>query len=529
MKNKDSPRPPTLVPAAQYVRMSDEQQQYSIVNQKAAIQEYAGTHGFSIVKTYADPGKSGVAAKSRTALRELLKDVTTGNAKYKAILVYDVSRWGRFPNNDESAYYEFLCFNSGIPLHYCAEPFSNDGTATSSLLKALKRSMAAEFSRELSEKVIRGKTRLVQLGFWVGGPPGYGYRRMMISGSGKPKQIMKPGEQKSMRADRVILIPGPRPEVECVRLIFFMAIQGNGCMAIARELNRRGILRYGKPWLATNVFKLVTNPKYAGCNVWNRSSQRLQTKRVRNVAQQWITKPGAFKPIVSEETFEQSQLRRTKKIDYWWSDGEILQSVRSLLKREGRLSETLIRKAHARDALGMPSTTTIHAHFGPYRKLYELVNYRMGTEDISKGDQSARSLKLRRKLVNKITEMFPKHVTVTHLPRRTRSLLLVDNSVMVSILFCRKKSKHGILIWALEPNPAEREYITLICTMNNRHDRVIDYFLLPDTLPFRKTNFNDGRLQRARRLSALADFYSAVRTLWAERSGTFQVQRTTFP
>ena len=351
MKNKDSPRPPTLVPAAQYVRMSDEQQQYSIVNQKAAIQEYAGTHGFSIVKTYADPGKSGVAAKSRTALRELLKDVTTGNAKYKAILVYDVSRWGRFPNNDESAYYEFLCFNSGIPLHYCAEPFSNDGTATSSLLKALKRSMAAEFSRELSEKVIRGKTRLVQLGFWVGGPPGYGYRRMMISGSGKPKQIMKPGEQKSMRADRVILIPGPRPEVECVRLIFSMAIQGNGCMAIARELNRRGILRYGKPWLATNVFKLVTNPKYAGCNVWNRSSQRLQTKRVRNVAQQWITKPGAFKPIVSEETFEQSQLRRTRR-----------STTAGLTARYCRVfgvyssaREALAKRLLGRRTLGMPS------------------------------------------------------------------------------------------------------------------------------------------------------------------------------
>ena len=139
------------VPAAQYVRMSDEQQQYSLENQKAAIQEYADVHGFEIVKTYADAGKSGVAATRRSALRELLKDVDTGDAKYKAILVYDVSRWGRFPNNDEAAYYEFLCFSSGIPLHYCAEPFANDGTASSALLKALKRSMAAEFSREFSE------------------------------------------------------------------------------------------------------------------------------------------------------------------------------------------------------------------------------------------------------------------------------------------------------------------------------------------------------------------------------------------
>ncbi len=135
--------------------MSDEGQQFSIENQKAAIQVYANLHGFEVVRTYADAGKSGIVIKHREALRELLQDVLGGNAGYKAILVYDVSRWGRFPNNDEGAHYEFVCTQAGVPLHYCAEPFDNDGTPSSSLLKALKRSMAAEFSRELSDKVFR--------------------------------------------------------------------------------------------------------------------------------------------------------------------------------------------------------------------------------------------------------------------------------------------------------------------------------------------------------------------------------------
>jgi DNA invertase Pin-like site-specific DNA recombinase len=226
------------IPAAQYVRMSDEAQQYSIENQKAAILEYAARHGFAVVKTYADAGKSGVIAKHRTALHELLKDVVNGNAEYKAILVYDVSRWGRFPNSDEAAHYEFLCSSAGIPLHYCAEPFANDGTASSSILKALKRSMAAEFSRELGEKVFRGKVRLVQLGFWVGASAGYGYRRLMVSAEGKRKQILKHGERKSLTTDRVILVPGPRNEVECVRRIFSMVLDGFSRTEIARELNR---------------------------------------------------------------------------------------------------------------------------------------------------------------------------------------------------------------------------------------------------------------------------------------------------
>jgi len=49
----------------------------------------------------------------------------SGHAAYKAILVYDVSRWGPFQDNDEAAHYEFLCKSTGVPVHYCAEPDSS--------------------------------------------------------------------------------------------------------------------------------------------------------------------------------------------------------------------------------------------------------------------------------------------------------------------------------------------------------------------------------------------------------------------
>jgi DNA invertase Pin-like site-specific DNA recombinase len=93
--------------------MSDEAQQYSIDNQKAAIADYAFRNGFDMVRTYANAGKSGMIAKNRLGLRQLLKDVS-GSADYKAILVYDVSRWG-FPNNDEAAHYEISICKLGNP------------------------------------------------------------------------------------------------------------------------------------------------------------------------------------------------------------------------------------------------------------------------------------------------------------------------------------------------------------------------------------------------------------------------------
>src|SRR3982751_129802 len=98
MSQNTQVQPPTCprIRAAQYVRMSTEHQQYSTSNQEDVIREYAGRRGFEIVKTYADEGKSGLNVAGRISLRAMIDDVQSGQATYSAILVYDVSRWGRF-------------------------------------------------------------------------------------------------------------------------------------------------------------------------------------------------------------------------------------------------------------------------------------------------------------------------------------------------------------------------------------------------------------------------------------------------
>src|SRR5271167_3068191 len=100
--------------AAQYVRMSTEHQQYSIPYQVAAIKEYATSHGFQIVRTYTDEAKSGIDLKGRPGLRQLLDDVMACSADFQTILVYDVSRWGRFQDTDEAAHWEFVCKQAGV-------------------------------------------------------------------------------------------------------------------------------------------------------------------------------------------------------------------------------------------------------------------------------------------------------------------------------------------------------------------------------------------------------------------------------
>src|ERR1700739_4417383 len=146
-----------LVPVAQYLRMSTEHQQYSFENQRAKIEKYAKAQGFEIVNPYPDAAKTGVVLKRRLGLRQLLQDVVNPDARtYKAILVYDVTRWGRFQDTDESAHYEVLCKSAGVPVHYCAESFANDNTLPSLIMKALKRTMAGEYSREIGGKGFAG-------------------------------------------------------------------------------------------------------------------------------------------------------------------------------------------------------------------------------------------------------------------------------------------------------------------------------------------------------------------------------------
>jgi len=129
--------------------MSTDLQKYSTENQLHTIRRYAEQRGFTIVRVFEDSGRSGLRMDGRDGLQSLMLEVQSGAAGFQAILVYDVSRWGRFQDADEGAYHEHVCSRAGIRVHYCAEQFDNDGSIGSILLKNVKRVMAGEYSREL--------------------------------------------------------------------------------------------------------------------------------------------------------------------------------------------------------------------------------------------------------------------------------------------------------------------------------------------------------------------------------------------
>lgn len=358
--------------AAQYVRMSTDHQRYSIDSQIAVIGAYAMAHGISIARTYKDEGESGLRIKNRSGLTQLIDDVRSGRADFKLVLVYDVSRWGRFQDIDESAYYEFTCKQAGINVLYCAEEFENDGSLLSGVVKSLKRVMAAEFSRELSVKVHAGACRSAGRGFRQGGRPCLGLRRKLLDERGRSKGIMQSGQWKSLQSDRVVLCPGPPGEIELVNFIFKRFVEDRRSEeSIARELKIRGVLNRGRPWSAYTIQYLLKNENYVGTNVYNRHSNKLRKGQMSNPSSAWIRRENAFAPIVDRTIFTKAQQLLWDRQKCWGlSNEEMLKRLRILLQRSGGLSKRIIDEAE-----NVPSATLYQMRFGSLREAYRLIGY----------------------------------------------------------------------------------------------------------------------------------------------------------
>jgi DNA invertase Pin-like site-specific DNA recombinase len=510
------------VPVAQYLRVSTEHQQYSLENQSLAIQRYATSNAFEIVRTYSDAAKSGVVLKHRNGLQQLLQDVVAGSASYQAVLVYDVSRWGRFQDTDESAHYEFLCKSAGVPVHYCAETFANDGTLPSLIMKALKRTTAGEYSRELGVKVLAGQRRLASLGFKQGGKPGYGLRRILVSPNREPKQILATGERKSIATDRVILVPGPAHEVQTVRNIYRMLVSDDlSVYAIARALNRSGVEYIGaSQWDYQAVYGILIHPKYAGFHIFGRTSSKLHTPSVRVPKSEWTITARAFEPIVDYSTFLEAQrILEDRTINK--SDEQLLSGLRLLLTREGRLSLGLIKNSP-----DLPSPSTYRRRFGSLRHAYELIGYgrpdQFGPIDLRRRTQS-----LREELIDTITTLFPQDASVIRRGGRWRTQLRLRNGLIVSVLIARSiKVWKGAVRWQIDPVRRERNHVTLLARLDEENRFFLDFHVMSRIERQRRFHIrrDDTWLSQGLRLNALSELCNAVHTVRLKSANRRQTQ-----
>lgn len=438
-----------LIRVAEYLRMSTDMQQYSIACQQEAIRHYAETHNLDIVRTYVDEGKSGLRLQSRAGLIQLLPDIQERRADFKMVLVYDVSRWGRFQDTDESAYYEYLCRKANIDIAYCAEPFENDGGPLSTILKGVKRAMAAEFSRELAVRVSAAKLQGVMAGNHQGGKPAFAFQRMLVDSSGKHKGLLPSGISKSIKTERTVLVPGPAREIKLVKRIFELYV--NDCLStteIAARLNARGSLeRPGMLWTSRRLREILANESYAGTLVYNRWTSLLLEGRKdvgkrRAPRAHWVRQPLGFPGYVSQEVFNAARLRaRRFGIRYQRTDA-LLTHLRSLLETHGYLDTDLINSVE-----GGPSAPVYHRHFRSLRKAYALIGYvqeRDWGSSVLSGERLAAATAVVERLREAVLQFGGNAVWHPHY-----RVLTIDDRLSVAVLVarCEMLRRDGGLRW----------------------------------------------------------------------------------
>jgi hypothetical protein len=334
--------------------------------------------------------------------------------------------------------------------------------------------MAGEYSRELSAKVFKGQCRLIELGYRQGGAPGYGLRRMLVSAAGEHKGVLARGEQKSLQTDRVILVPGPEDEIDVVHWVYEQFTRnGKREAQVAAELNARGLVTdLGRPWTRGTVHQVLTNEKYIGNNVYNRTSFKLQKRHVHNTPEMWVRSDGAFAAVVSPADFFvargilQERARRP-------SDEDMLAHLRRLGQQHPALSGHVIDREE-----GGPSAAAYRTRFGSLLRAYHLAGLEPARDyryvEINRGLRALYP-ELAADLVRRLHAA---GATVAH--DAATDLLLINGEYSATMVVSRcRQSAAGSLRWLAQIDERLAPDITILVRMDAANHQPADYYLLP--------------------------------------------------
>jgi hypothetical protein len=297
---------------------------------------------------------------------------------------------------------------------------------------------------------------------------------MLRDVNGQQKGVLDRGEQKSIQTDRVVLVPGPEEEVEIVRWMYRAFVEQRIVESkLARMLNERGITTdLGRPWTQGTVHQVLTSEKYIGDNIYNKSSFKLKKKRVANPPDMWIRGNAAFESIVPRDLFAQAQniiCERSRK----YSNDELLDQLRRLLHREGRLSGLLIDEQE-----DMVSSSVYRNRFSSLIQAYKLIAYTP-----ERDYQFIETNKQLRLMYPMVVSDVIEHIrrlgsTITSNPET--GLLTVNDEFTASLVVSRcQQRESGTFRWLIRLDAGLKPDITVAVRMNAANQAPLDYFLLP--------------------------------------------------
>jgi hypothetical protein len=336
---------------------------------------------------------------------------------------------------------------------------------------------------------------------------------MLVGPYGRPKQLLGPGELKNISSDRVVLVPGPPEEKVVVQEIFRKYVEERKSMRqIVRDLNEQRVpWTGGSRWTAGIVKRILNHPKYIGTLIFNRTEKKLHTRARPTPTGKWITIPNAFAAIVDPELFAAAQ-ERLASFPRQKSNEQLIDDMRRLLGREGRLTLALMRQTRLRKSLGIASPTTYFNRLGSVSRIFQLAGYEPSIANKSR----ARTVTQRKQLMQDLLTHLPDDLAIV---KGRDKYLLFRNSLKVVVRICRSsRIKNGERRWTL--GGCDGASPVLAALMNANNTEVETLSLLPP-VPVGRYWFGAGNplLGSGYQLRRLIDFVEAIRKLMEATPG----------
>ena len=273
-----------------YTRVSTEMQpQSALDSQEAVACEFAKCNNIDIIKVFSDKGISGTT-DNRPNFQEMIKYVENQNNDIQLIIVYKLDRL--FRQEQLFNVYEYRLNKCGVfVLSATEETYKND--IGSRVLKAVTLINNEFEANKIRENVKRGQTYTAKQGKTNGGIAPLGYD---INADGK--YVVNPEEAK------------------IVKKIFEMKSNGVTYEQMADTLNKQNYrTKIGRKFTKNNFHEILTNPKYKGVFVYNRSAPATEYNKSPNrhkykSADNIITVKGKIERIVSESLWDSVQPKK---------------------------------------------------------------------------------------------------------------------------------------------------------------------------------------------------------------------------
>lgn len=286
---------------------NEDKESNTITNQKEMINSFISKeNNMTIVDYYVDDGYTGTTF-DRPGFQEMMKDISDG--RINTIIVKDLSRLGR--NSLEVGKYIEEIF----PIYNIRIIAINDNVdsfkrpeSINDLMVPIKNLINESYARDISKKVSSAYYTMASNGKYVAGTSPYGYT---FDENDKHHLVVDPDE------------------AEIVRLIFNMALKGDGRVKITKYLNdynilcRKEIQRRKKyklsldplketikyKWSTSTIGRMLTSEIYIG-NLTQLKTKRESFKnhKVINVAKEdWVRFEKTHEPIITKADFDKIQ------------------------------------------------------------------------------------------------------------------------------------------------------------------------------------------------------------------------------